>query len=32
MTTHQEMDLNILVLRDLKAAFVLTRDGREHNN
>ena len=30
MTPHHEMDLNSLVLRDLKA--VLTRDRREHKN
>ena len=30
MTPHHEMDLNSLVLRDLKA--VLTRDRWEHKN
>ena len=32
MTPHHEMDLNSLVLRDLKATYVLTRDRREHKN
>ena len=32
MTPHHEMDLNSLVLRDLKAAYVLTCDRREHKN
>ena len=32
MTPHHEMDLNSLVLRDLKATYVLTCDRREHKN
>ena len=35
MTRHHEMDqmdLNSLVLRDLKETYVLTRDRREHKN
>ena len=26
------MNLNSLILRDLKATYVLTRDGRKHKN
>ena len=32
ITPHHEMDLNSLVLRDLKATYFLTRDQREHKN
>ena len=32
MAPHHQMDLNSLVLCDLKATYVLTRDRREDKN